>query len=539
MPHGPRRFAKNAENVRHFRLVARSGHDTGNEGASPLVLEPFVPLKAGREARRNDMDEAELLTIPESLQTLGPSVFGLDRRPDDAHDGCAEKEEEVEHKCPKGHLLYEHLETTYGTCDGCSAVVSSGEHVMNCGECNWYLCDKCTGQDDDEAAALDDDCYFPKDGYNYNKHLKSVGTEKKKMGGIVIDAPKQGLDGVQLAVPNAHTLEFVQPAATTEQEEVMRALTDTACETAEYEEFDDADLEELFPGGVQEEEVMLWGESALERENMPDLALFKEMHAQRMLLMAAGEPGDDDDEPYIEEGECPAGAPITNARFEQLLENEYAEEEEGALDDDEIEGPVNLEDMEAILDDYIDERNAEKKFLDSVVEPQRDGKLDDCPRVIDETKALIERLGYDNLDADPETSEGESEEDESKNWDCETVLSTLSNISNRPGKISKIKLVKKNGPENPNLTAIAEQSSDEEDEEEDIVDLPDVITERPENESAEEKKLRKASVKAMRKICRQMKKESKDTYKNESAKLKATKSRSVGDVKDKLRVMKL
>jgi len=539
MPHGPRRFAKNAENVRTFRLVARSGHDTGNEGASPLVLEPFVTLKAGREARKNNIDEAELLTIPESLQTLGPSAFGLDRRPDD--NDVAKVQEEVEHKCPKGHLLYEHLETTYGTCDGCSAVVSSGEHVMNCGECNWYLCDACTGQDDEEAAALDDDCYFPQDGYNYSRHLKSVSTEKKKMGGIVIDAPKHTMDGIQHTVPEASTLEYVQPPTTTDQEDVMRALTDTACETAEYEEFDDADLEELFPGGVMEEEVMLWGDSVLERENVPDLAMFKEMHAQRMLAMAAGEPGDDDDEPYIEEGEGMAAAPITAARFERLLENEYAEEEEGALDDDEIEGPVDLEDLEGILDEYIDERNAEKKFLDSVVEPQRDGKLDDCPRVIDETKAIIARLGYDNLDEDPETSEGEPEEDESANWDCETVLSTLSNVSNRPGKISKIKLVKKNGPENPNLAlaAIVENDSDEDEEEEDIVELPDVILERPRDESAEDKKLRKASVKAMRQICRQMKKESKTTYKTEEAKLKSTKSRSVGDVKDKLRVMKL
>lgn len=488
MPHGPRRFAKNSENVRHFRLVARSGHDTGNEGASPLVLEPFVPLKAGRDARKDGIDEAELLTIPESLQTLGPSVFGLDERPDD--DDCLEEEEELD-------------------------------------------------EDDEAAAALDDDCYFPKDGYNYNKHLKSVSTEKKKLGGIVIDAPRHGLDGVQLAVPEASTLDYVQQPTSAEHEEVMRALEDTACEVAEYEEFDDADFEELVPGGVVEEEVMLWGDSVLERENVPDLAMFKEMHAQRMLAMAAGEPGDDDDEPYIEEGECMAAAPITNARFEQLLENEYAEEEEGALDDDEIEGPVDLEDLEGILDEYIDERDAEKRFLDSVVEPQRDGKLDDCPRVIDETKAIIERLGYDNLDADPETSEGESEEDESKNWDCETVLSTLSNVSNRPGKIGKIKLVKKNGPENPNLAAIVEKDSDEEEEEEDIVELPDVILERPKGESAEDKKLRKASVKAMRQICRQMKKESKTTYKSEAAKLGATKSRSVGDVKDKLRVMKL
>ena len=45
-------------------------------------------------------------------------------------------------------------------------------------------------------------------------------------------------------------------------------------------------------------------------------------------------------------------------------------------------------------------------------------------------------------DEDTESGEG-SDEDESKNWDCESVLSTLSNVSNRPGKIGRIHAVKK------------------------------------------------------------------------------------------------
>merc|ERR1719440_1858346 len=122
-----------------------------------------------------------------------------------------------------------------------------------------------------------------------------------------------------------------------------------------------------------------------------------------------------------------------------------------------------------MLDEYLEERDFEKQKLESLFQPQ-ESKLDDVPRVIEETKAIIERHYLDEADEDAETSEGESEEDESKNWDCESILSTLSNVSNRPGKIGKIKVIRK--PAAPkDLPAITETGSDAEEEEEDAVEL--------------------------------------------------------------------
>jgi len=311
-----------------------------------------------------------------------------------------------------------------------------------------------------------------------------------------------------------------------------------ALEEAElYEELEDDDLAELLPGGVVDEQVLLWGPTALENEDLPDLALFKEMHAQRMAAMAGDAEHEDDD---CSEGRAGGGETISNARFDQLLVNEYGDDETGALDDDEIEGPVDMENLEAVLDEYLEEREAEKNFLDSVYEPQTGNvTLDDVPRVIDETKAIIERHYLNDLDEEADTvcSEGDSEEDESKNWDCESILSTLSNVSNRPGKISKIKLLKK-PPAGKDLPAIVEDGNDtEEDKEDDAVELPDVVTERPKGETAEEKKARKAGVKQMRRICREMKKDSKEMYKQEAAKL--SNKKGSGDVREKLRVTKL
>jgi len=220
------------------------------------------------------------------------------------------------------------------------------------------------------------------------------------------------------------------------------------------------------------------------------------------------------------------GEPVSAVRFEQLLENEY--------NDDEIEGHITMDNLEDVLDEYLEERQAEKEMMESLYEPQHQG-LDDVPRVIEETKAIIEKHYLDEDDENAETSEGESDEDESKNWDCESILSTLSNVSNRPGKIGKIKIIKKPAP-TKDLAAIVEDDS-EEDKDEDAVELPDVVTERPKNETSEEKKQRKAAVKEMRRICRRMKKESKDMYKQEAAKLHS--KNSTCDIRENMRCLKL
>lgn len=489
MPHGARRFAKNSENVRHFRLLPRSGHDKEGEDpdASPLVLEPFVPSRNKKGGVWTD--EAELLQIPECLQSLGPETFGLETR------GGAPKE-------------------------GSSGDEEDGEE-----------------EDHDEDAELDGDCYFPKDGYNYNQHLKLLSTDKQKVGGVVLDAPKQKLKSLEMPqIVTEEDLYFQQPA-NQEEKEVMQALREADL----YEELDDDDFAELMPGGALDNEVLLWGPTALENEDLPDLAIFKAMHAERLAAMAGETAGDEDGS---DDGAGPgqSGDTVSASRFEQLLEDEYGDDETGALDDDEIEGPMNMENMEAILDEFLQDQQAEKQFLESIAEPQEAicRKLDSVPRVIEETKAIIERHYLNDDDGEADTSEGESEEDESKNWDCETVLSTLSNVSNRPGKIGKIKLVKKATAANKDLPAITESGSDAEDEdkEDDTVELPDVVTERPRGESSEDKKQRKAAVKEMRRICRRMKKESKEMYKQEAAKLSSS-AKGNGDVREKLRCVKL
>lgn len=483
---GRRKFAKNSEDVRHFKLVARSQADpsNGKADATPLVLEPFIPA---RFQNKKDVDEAELLTIPESLQKLGPEVFGI-------HDGAAEDDDEA------------------GDFD------SDGDE-----ECD----------EERRLAELDDDCYFPKDGYNYQQHLKTMSKPNKggSVGGVVMEAPKKAEEEV---VPEEKLKK--QEATNQEEKEVLEALEEADL----YEDLDDDLLEQILPGGAAEPlEVQLWGREHVEEANrMPDLSVLRAMHRQ---MLGEGEADSVCDAPadFVDE----TGAPVSNEQFEQFLEEEYNDDEIGEMENDDIVGPMDAENLEAIMDEYLEEKDAEQRELVSLYEPQ-EGKLDDVPRVIEETKAIIERHYADEpIDGDDETSLGdESDEDESKDWDCETILSTLSNVSNRPGKIDRIKIVKKLKPSAKQLNSIDENAEKEEedqevpDEEDDVVELPDVVTERKKDETPEEKRARKAGVKEMRRICRKMKKESKDMYKTEASKLV---NQNSSDVRSKSRYVKL
>lgn len=48
--------------------------------------------------------------------------------------------------CSKGHLL-QPCKATPGLCDGCSAKICKGDSVMDCRQCNFYLCEACHPQE--------------------------------------------------------------------------------------------------------------------------------------------------------------------------------------------------------------------------------------------------------------------------------------------------------------------------------------------------------------------------------------------------------
>jgi len=54
-------------------------------------------------------------------------------------------------KCPAGHLL-QPCRASAGSCDGCKKKVASGDDVMECKSCNWYLCSRCHPQEKEDRS---------------------------------------------------------------------------------------------------------------------------------------------------------------------------------------------------------------------------------------------------------------------------------------------------------------------------------------------------------------------------------------------------
>merc|ERR1719450_755253 len=57
----------------------------------------------------------------------------------------AEEAAAAKAQCPQGHAL-QRAKAAAGACDGCGRFVVAGEPVMDCRDCNWYLCTTCHPQ---------------------------------------------------------------------------------------------------------------------------------------------------------------------------------------------------------------------------------------------------------------------------------------------------------------------------------------------------------------------------------------------------------
>merc|ERR1719284_371085 len=55
-------------------------------------------------------------------------------------------------QCPNSHALQKWVCQSGGVCDGCSDVVQKGQVVTDCRKCDWFLCQKCCPQDAGEFA---------------------------------------------------------------------------------------------------------------------------------------------------------------------------------------------------------------------------------------------------------------------------------------------------------------------------------------------------------------------------------------------------
>lgn len=214
---------------------------------------------------------------------------------------------------------------------------------------------------------------------------------------------------------------------------------------------------------------------------------------------------------------------LLDNRFEKFYEN-YDDPEVGALDCEEIEGHVDIND-ELLL-------KISKDFTKNEL-PQKYDKAWDICRLV--------KFQHDE-DKEEEIIELEVSDDEDgqkkKKWDCESILSTYSNIYNHPKvidvpnkkKLAKIQVNPKTGlPKNVfcddsklTVKSLAKLSTDEERSTgpkslcaESVISTLSVLSIRPKDETPEEKRERKKLLKEYRNERRIEKKTNKIAFNEE------------------------
>ncbi|ORY96516.1 Low temperature viability protein-domain-containing protein [Syncephalastrum racemosum] len=235
------------------------------------------------------------------------------------------------------------------------------------------------------------------------------------------------------------------------------------------------------------------------------------------------------------------GLSTLDDRFDKI------EEEYGDDDDDDAEemGAAGLLEDRDDFDDIVGELLDKKELVGKKMQPRLEGgtaegkldtlrsalmatRLDD--EIIEAEKAKKKKSGAEEVDIWARPTQ------QTKAWDCQTVLSTYSNLENHPQLISdrgprkKIVIDPKTGM--PSLvapeprksarsklqeSAAEEEDSEEEEEEEDEEEeeRANLGVPRSKKESKEEKKARKAAVKEAKKNRRETKKSTKQAFKSE------------------------
>nr|CAG4637137.1 EOG090X08PQ [Ceriodaphnia reticulata]SVE73027.1 EOG090X08PQ [Ceriodaphnia reticulata] len=212
---------------------------------------------------------------------------------------------------------------------------------------------------------------------------------------------------------------------------------------------------------------------------------------------------------------------LLDDRFEQLMA-QYDDDEMGALDCEEIEGHISLQDTEVLkLADAFEKDKTEGLRLNQKIGKVARGEVEDA----------VERY-LDKYDSEEDDSSSSEEGEPERKWDCESILSTYSNIYNHPQLISeprssKIKVCPRTGvPLNvlgkPGLTKkFLDQLNQETGEKEGCVETQSIISTlstisiRPKDETPEQRKDRKQLVKEYRRERRKEKKANALAFKEE------------------------
>lgn len=373
---------------------------------------------------------------------------------------------------------------------------------------------------------------LPDDGYDYTKHLRDPGG-----GGVFIAKVSEHGEGADvLAEDRYEGMEVFD-------DDMKRALGLLEDDGPTDDEAEMAEMEDDFIEQLRTLDANDYDDA--EEDNCADEDRFADADE------------DDDYDPerdYSKWTHQPRQETLLDAQLDRLLD-EYDDDEIGELEFDErTKGPVLLETAEQFEPEI-------KQFFESVPvtgsEPLGPGKDVHLELLVDrreqdtaedieaqkQAKALIKVKSARNLDGEEIVQdEVEVVKEEIEQWDCETILTTYSNLENHPrlvGPVQRIRLDPKSGLPIGTVLPFAKEAivedteeAEQDEEDEEYQERANMGIKRDKAETPEEKRARKAAVKAEKAAARQRKKESLTEFKGIPCK-----THEIGQVPNGVRVV--
>lgn len=199
------------------------------------------------------------------------------------------------------------------------------------------------------------------------------------------------------------------------------------------------------------------------------------------------------------------GLKLLDDCFERVME-EYDDENVGGLDEDDMDGVLTQENplVNQVIDE-VNEQQEKTRYPDS----QPTGRVHFFEEEIDGEPADVQTEDFERL-----------QEPEKEKWDCESIISTYSNIYHHPTVISEpgnrkpIQLTK-NLAIPVNIFKKKGENTRKEEMDVPVEETQQIILNRPKNETKEEKKIRKLTVKEGKRERRVEKKANKLAFRDE------------------------
>ncbi|KAK9762883.1 Protein ltv1 [Basidiobolus ranarum] len=212
-------------------------------------------------------------------------------------------------------------------------------------------------------------------------------------------------------------------------------------------------------------------------------------------------------------------------KIEKEYEVDSSEDSDSHNDSDSENHKPEREDLEDILDEFLDKYELVGKKMVPKLEGDSEERLETMRKAFLDV-SLEEKIRHSSTVSKPEKDImplPSREEREREMWDCESILSTYSNLENHPNFIrekpnNKIRFDKKGFPivEEPEHLREKKQLEEEQEEEEEEEKINKGVP-RSKKETPEEKKARKAAIKEERKSRRSEKKISKSVHKEQES----------------------